>query len=35
VVDLLRVRAAAATTDATRARGGLHLGAVARRVLPV
>jgi hypothetical protein len=34
VVDLLRVRAAAATSDA-RARGGLHLGAVARRVLPV
>ena len=34
VVDLLRVRAGAATTDA-HARGGLHLGAVARRVLPV
>jgi hypothetical protein len=34
VVDLLRMRAAAATTDA-RAQGGRHLGAVARRVLPV
>jgi hypothetical protein len=34
VVDLLRVRAAATTTD-VRARRGLRLGAVARRALPI
>jgi hypothetical protein len=34
VVDLLRLRAAAASTDA-RARRGLHLGAAVRRALPV